>query len=332
MRTTILCLYCIFFACTFCIAQDNNYGVKGFNPKTFTVTDSLPVTYNGLTAGYTIKDESEKSVGKKGDFSRFKIYFYLTNTGTEAKIMYRNMDFGGHAGPINNNIALFKCLNATGARFTNKMATMELQPCKIEANVEDKDCSSGKVITSKRVVDLGYWIKPGETVSKTYPMIVPLNEKPKVTVTFYAEVGNQTGTFIYQTNATPQQAEQVFVRIKNATGNAYLHNQNGPLSCTGIDNDWWSAQWEILPVGSTGNFQIRNRWKGNYLSSSNAQLLSDDGQSPGSVWIVQETSTADVYYIKNAVDNARLYIDNGVLKLSSSFISNDASSKWIIEK
>ncbi len=312
-------------------AQDNNYGVKGFEPKTFTVTDSTPANYNGLKAGYTIKDETEKSVGKKGDFSRFKIYFYLTNTSTEAKIMYRNLDFRAHSGPITNNIALFKCLNATGARFTNKMAMMELQPCKIEANVEDKECGTDKIIVNKRLVDIGYWIKPGETVSKTYPMIVPLNEKPNVTVTFYAEVANQTGTFMYA-SSQQQQTDQSFVKIKNFASGNYLHNQNGPLTCSSIDNEWWSAQWEILPVPGTNNFQIRNRWKNNFISSNNNQLLTDEGQSATSMWTVQETNTPNVFYIKNVNDNARLYVDNGMLKVSNSFISNDALSKWVIEK
>jgi hypothetical protein len=312
-------------------AQDNNYGVKGFQPKTFEITDSVPVTYNGLKAGYEIKDETEKSVGKKGDFSRYKIKFYLTNTSTEAKIMYRNLDFRGHSGPIANNIALFKCLNATGARLTNKMAMMELQPCKMEANVEDKECGTDKVVINKRIVDIGYWIKPGETVSKTYPMIVPLNEKPKVTVTYYAEVANQTGTFMYANNEQ-QQSDRAFVRIKNFANGNYLHNQNGPLACSSIDNEWWSAQWEIIPVAGTANFQIRNRWKNNFISSNNNQLLSDDRQSATSMWTVQETTTPNVFYIKNVNDNARLYVDNSMLKVSNSFISNDALSKWIIEK
>jgi hypothetical protein len=310
-------------------AQDNNYGVKGFNPKTFTVTDSFPVTYNGLKAGYSLESESEKSVGKKGDFSRYKIKFWLTNTGTEAKIMYRNMDFGGHSGPINNNIALFKCTNATGARFTNKMATMELQPCKIQATVEEKDCSIDKVKQVTKVVDLGYWIKPGETVSKTYPMIVPLNEKPNVTITFYAEVGNQTGSLMNQTSL---QQEQSFVRLKNFSGNTYLHTETGSASSSTIDNNWWSAQWEILPVSGTENFQIKNRAKNSYICSGSNTLLCDDAQNQKTLWMIQETNTPNTFYIKNASDNARLYVENGILKISSSFISNDALTKWIIEK
>lgn len=310
-------------------AQDNNYGVKGFNPKTFEVTDSMPVTYNGLKAGYEIKEESEKTVGKKGDFSRYKIKFYLTNTSSEAKIMYRNLSFGGHSGPITNNIALFKCLNATGARLTNKMAMMELQVCKLEADVEDKDCNTGKVTINKRLVDIGFWIRPGETVSKTYPIIVPLGEKPKVTITYYAEVANQTGTFI--TIDAQQQAAQSFARIKNFATNTYLNTQPGSLVCSNIENGWWSSDWEIITVQGTSNFQIKNRWKNNFISSGNG-MLTDDANNKATMWAIVETNLPNVFYIKNIADNTRIYLENGALKVSNNFISNDATSKWIIEK
>lgn len=315
VTTTLLCLP--FFS----KGQDNNYGVKGFYPKTFDVADSSPVSYNGLTAGYTLQEESEKAVGKKGDFSRYKIFFYLRNDGSEAKIMYRNLNFGGHSGPITNNIALFKCLNATGARMTNKMASMELQPCKLEALVEDK----------KVLADIGFWIKPGETVSKTYPMIVPLREKPKLIITFYPEVTNQTGSIVALDDNT-QNSQQEFVRLKNNSTNTYLHNQNGPLACSTIDYNWWSAQWEILPVAGTNNFQIKNRWKNNYLSTDNGNLLSDYGNTANAMWLIEETGVSNTYYIRNVASNSKLVFQNGQLKTSNSYNSNDASSQWVIEK
>lgn len=310
-------------------AQDNNYGVKGFNPKTFNVPDSSTVTYNGLQAGYSIESESEKSVNKKGDFSRYKIKFWVKNVSTEARIMYRNIDFNGHAGPLSNNIALFKCLNATGARLTNKAASMELQPCKIMATVEEKECGTDKVRQVSKIVDLGFWIKPGEMVSKTYPMIVPLNERPNVTITFYSEVANQTGEFI--TTSRAQNVSTDYVRIKNFATNDYLNNQPGRLVSTPIENGWWSADWEVIAIEGTSNFQIRNRWKGLYLSSGN-EMLTEDMNNSSAMWTIQETNTANVYYIKNVSDNARLFVENGTLKVSNKFISNDNTSKWVIEK
>lgn len=311
------------------MAQDNNYGVKGFYPQTMELTDSAPAMLNGIKAGYEIRSVDTDS--KKDNQDRYKIYFYLTNTSTEAKIMYQNNGFMGHAGPINNNFALFKCSNATGARFTNKMCTMELQPCRMTAKVEDKDCE-GKITVNTRQVEIGYWIKPGETVSKTYPIYVLKNEKPKVSVTFYPEVANQTGTVMNGNNNNAATYNISFARIKNFAAATYLNNQQGPLQCTNTDNGWWSADWEIRPVEGTENFYLINRWKGTYISSTASGMLSGSNNDPNAMWLIQESNTPNVYYIKNAAGNGRLYVENGALKISSSFISNDASSKWIIEK
>jgi hypothetical protein len=329
MKSKLTALFLFFFCCAMANAQDNNYGVKGFEPKTFDITDSLPATWNGLQAGYEIKDESEKSVGKKGDFSRYKIRFYITNTSSEAKIMYRNLSFGGHIGPITNNIALFKCLNATGARFTNKMAMMELQPCKLEADVEDKDCNSGKVTVNKRLVDIGFWIRPGETVSKTYPMITPLGEKPKVTVTYYAEVANQTGTFM--TSSAPVAPVQAFARIKNLSNNTYLNIQPGTLVSSNIDNEWWSADWEILPVPNSNYYNIRNRWKSNFISTENSSLMSDNGAFNSSQWIMEPVAGTNSYTFKNLATGYKLVVQNNTIGMANVF-GSPANAQWIVEQ
>ncbi len=300
-----------------------------FSQQTFTVSDSMPVMLNGLKAGYTITDESQKDVGKKGEMSRYKIYFYLTNTTSEAKIMYKKPGFMGHIGPLSGVIALFKCSNATGARLTNKMASMELQPCKIEATVEEKDCNSEKIIQTTKMVDLGFWIKPGETVSRTYPMYFSSNQKPNVTIVFYSEVANQTGTFLNAEQNQPA-SSQGFVRIKNMAGNTYLHDQNGPATCGAIDLEWWSAQWEIIPVTGSNYFNIRNRWKNNYLSSDNNSMMTDNNQSQAAMWSVDETS-ANTYTIKNAANNLKLVYQNGNLTTSNTF-GTPAYSQWVIEQ
>jgi hypothetical protein len=60
--------------------------------------------------------------------------------------------------------------------------------------------------------------------------------------------------------------------------------------------------------------------------------MTDNGQSANAMWTIQESGTANTFYIKNVTDNAKLYVENGVLKVSNSFLNNDALSKWIIEK
>lgn len=298
--------------------------------QTFSVTDSLPVTWNGLKAGYTITSESEKEVGKKGDFSRYKIYFWLTNTGTEARILYRKPGNNGHTGSLSNIIALFKCSNATGARLTNKNASMELQPCRLDASIETKDPNSDKTITQSVQANIGYWIRPGETVSKTYPMIFPLNERPVVTVSFFPENGSQAGILF---NDQPDNNEnRQFVRLRNSGAGTYLNNQDGALHCSPAENGWWSADWEILPVPGSGSFVIRNRWKNNYLCSGTQVTLCDNSGTAAAHWILEEVSGNSTYIIRNETDRARLIFRNGQLTCSNSYNSNDTQSTWIIEK
>ena len=227
------------------------------------VTDSLPAMQDGLKAGYTIAETSEKEVGSKGIFSRYKIKFFVTNTASEAKMLVQKPGLVlFNSSSISPNVVEFKCSNATGARFTNKTATLQMPSCKIEATVEDKECGSEKVVRNRRLVDIGYWIKPGETISVSSIMITPLGEKPNMTVAFFPySTGGVVGTFINGGGNQTINNNEEFVKIKNFAANQYLNNQNGPLKCSEIDMGWWSAQWVIVPVSGTSNFQIRNRWK-----------------------------------------------------------------------
>ncbi len=311
------------------------FSLKTFAQQTqvIPVSESLPITVNGLQAGYTIKETEPDS--KKDNQVKYKIYFYLTNTTSEAKIMYKKQGFMGHLGPLSNVIALFKCDNATGARMTNKTASMELQVCKIEALVDDIDCGTGKPVQNKKLVDIGFWIKPGETVSKTFPLYVPVNEKPNITITFYPEPANQTGGFI---NNDPQQEQQQpqentsqsFVRIKNIAANTYLHNQNGPVACTDIDMQWWSAQWEIVAIPGTSYFNIRNRWKNNYITTENSEMISDDGRSQNAWWKLEDAGN-NIYTIKNGANSMKLVFQNGKLSTSNAF-GTPTYSQWTIEQ
>lgn len=299
--------------------------------QVFAVTDSTPVALNGLRAGYTIREVATES--KKDGQSRYKIQFWLTNASAETKIMYKNPGFHGHFGPLSNIIAVFKCANATGARLTNKMASMELQPCKIEATVTDKDCNNGKDVQNTRAVDLGFWIRPGETVSKTYPMYVPSGQNPDVSVTFYSEPANATATFVTSTYNNPQQQQpaETFVRLKNFGNGMYLHNQNGPLACTTIDLGWWSAQWEVLPVPNGNCYNIRNRWKGSFISTDNTTLLSDNGQATGSQWMVEAVAGTNAYTFKNLATGYKLVFQNNSLG-TANVLGAPAYAQWVTEQ
>ncbi len=297
------------------------------------VTDSLPAIFDGLKAGYTITEKSEKEVGSKGTFSRYKIKFFVTNMANEAKILVQKPGLIlFNSSSISPNVAEFRCTNATGARFTNKTATLQMQTCNIEATVEDKECGSDKVVRNRRLVDIGYWIKPGETLSVSAIMITPMGENPNMTVSFFpSSTGGVVGTPVTSGNQTINNNEE-FVKIKIFASNQYLNNQNGPLRCSEIDMGWWSAEWVIAPVSGTNNFKIRNRWKNNFISTESQLLLSDNGQNTHAMWTIEETSTSNVFYIKNVADNSKLLFENGVLKTSNSYSANDAKAQWVIAK
>ena len=304
--------------------------------ESLAVTEEAPVSVNGLKAGYSIASETEKEVGSKGNFSRFQVEFYVTNTGNEAKILLHKQGFTILGSGISPNLAQFKCSNATGARMTSKELTLQAKQCIVEGLVEETDPSNNKTAQNKRLVNIGYWIKPGETISSKTVVIVPLNEKPNITVTFFPGTNNMIGSAIntneLYNNNNNQNITQEFVHLKNFGNNDYLHNQNGPLACSSIDYGWWSAQWEILPVNGTNYFNIRNRWKNSFLSTDNSSLLSNDGQSARSMWIVEETGTSNVFYIKNSSDNSKLLFQNGMLKVFGSYNNNDTEAQWVIEK
>ena len=57
------------------------------HPQAINITDTTPAIFNGLQMGFSILKQSEKEVGKKGNFSRYSLRFYVTNTTGEAKIL-----------------------------------------------------------------------------------------------------------------------------------------------------------------------------------------------------------------------------------------------------
>ena len=298
-----------------------------FAQQTINITDSIPVTTGGLKAGYEIRDASEKEVGSKGNFSRYKIHFYVTNTSNEAKIIVYKPNSTIFGSGTSSDIAQFKCLNATGARFTSKEFTLHANACIIDALVDETD-AAGKTKQVRKPANIGYWIKPNETLSSNSIVIVPLNEKPTITVTMYP--GSTSMPASMMDNNSSQQIAAHYVRIKNTTAQTYLHNQHGKLECTAIESGWWSAEWEIVPVPGSNYFLIRNHWKNNLVSMDNNTMLSTDANSLASKWMIEE-APGNIYTIRNASNNAKLILQDGVIKTTSSYTASGAV-QWIIEQ
>ncbi len=158
---------------------------KSWAQQTYPVTDSVPVMINGLQIGYRIKSEEVKAVSNKGNFSRYSVSFYVTNTVNEPLIIpYRT----GRNQPGNTSDLLvkFDILNATGARLTSKAALIHAMPYKTLTLVNEKDPQSNRMVQVKRLVQVGYWIQAGQTISADEIVIVPLNQRPNVQVVYFA--------------------------------------------------------------------------------------------------------------------------------------------------
>lgn len=317
----------ILFLSPFLKAQDNNYGVKGYLPKTFDITGSGSIDFNGLRASYQILQTDLDS--KKENQSRYKILFSLTNISSDAKIMFQNPNFSGHIGDISPDIARFTCTNATGARLTNKQVSIKLRPLKVWAKVEDKD-TSGKTVINKKFVEIGYWLQPGEILSKTELMYVSKGETPQINITFNPEMGNQSGTVI-GSNSQSANPGSNRVRIQNLSNNSFLNNQTGFLMGSSVNLESMSGQWEILPGSSPNLVLIRNLWKGTFLSNSTG-FLSNSPDNTSSLWQLEEAGAPNVFYLKSAYDGSYLILVNNKPETSKNYIANDNSNQWRLEK
>ena len=321
-------------------------------PQSTPVTDSSPALLNGLQAGYVITGESEKEVGDKGNFSRYKIRFYVTNTTSEAKIIFYSQwsDPVIHADRSMPDLVQFFCQNATGARLTSKGCNLTASPCNMDVTVDDRD-GNGKPILTHRMAHLGYWIRPGETIATNVIMIVPLNERPQVVATFFpmtntfaASIPNP-GQPVYAATPPPYgppppadaasnwPTNPTTIRIKNITTGTYLNTPGPQHGCNGINAKAWGCDWELLPVSGTNFFLIRNKLQHKFLSAEGAGLLSDDSQSQAAMWAVdQGYNNNSTVSIRNVANHTALVVQNGSVRLIGNNNAPDNSRCWIIEQ
>jgi hypothetical protein len=310
------------------------------------ITDSAPALANGLKAGYIITGESEKEVGKKGNFSRYKLRFYITNMTGETRVLReRELLHPNQPGAL---LVRFTCLNATGARLTSTECSISASPFNGEEWVESKD-SHGNNIRVKKVINLGYCIRPGESISTNTIMIVPLDQRPQITAIFSPSISHyvtylsgpmtpagQPGyNAVSPTPGTPasQYGSPVpsVVWLKNTVTGTYLNTPKSQLVCTGVDHSAWGCDWELLPVTGTNYFLIRNRYQNKFLSTENANLLSDNSQSQAALWSIEQSFNTATFAIRNAVNNAPLILQNGIVMVPGDNNSQNNAACWFIE-
>ena len=305
----------------------------------YQVTDAQPVILNGLTMGYIIKSEEVKTVSDKGDFSRFSVSFYVTNTSPEEKIILYKHGWN-ILGNVSDRLAQFNILNATGARFTSKEALINAAPCNVLADIDEKDCATNKITKTKRFVQIGYSIKAGQTFRADAIVIVPLHEKPNVEVRYLGNQLQPTGSAYpgspqgFNPNQPPPPRQvnfEDFIKIRNATTNTFINMETGVLRASAIDAGWWSAQWTLTRLPGSHIYVIKSRWKDN-------QYLSTDTGSPGTFanylsdgarWVIEPIFGANTVRIRNLATNTYLGVLQDQLKMTNN--ANQGALDWVFE-
>lgn len=300
------------------------------------VTEKQPLETSGLEIGYQINSTEVKTIGDKGDFNRCVVEFYVLNKRTSPQIIFYKTD-GISKISASDELAEFQCLNATGMQNSVKAATILAEPCKVFGLVDKTDDGADKSPPAKRIVQIGYWIKPGQKISTIEIVIVPLNEQPKIEAynmlnakpADNSSSGNQANAS--QSTNGPSVNLGGFLKIKNASNNTYLNIQTGtPLSTTLDKPSWFSAQWTLVPVTGTRYYNLQNKWKGNFLDTENGKItLSVNSQSNSSLWVLENTNDLNVYKIKNIQNGTYLALEGKNIILSQT--ATDAASSWMIE-
>ncbi len=310
--------------------------------QAYPVTDQQPTVIDGLQFGYTIKSTETKKVGDKGDFSRYSVRFYVTNPTNESKIILYKQGWNV-MGNVSDQLGQFNCLNATGARLTSKEAIISAPACNVLAIVSDKD---GKPDNTKRFAQIGYWIKAGQTITADCILITPLNELPNVQVIYLANQlqpaanasaglqNDQQPVQAYPRTLPAQGLPSGFLYIRNVQLNTFINNQTGQLNSTTIDNNWWSAQWTLVPVPRTNYYNIQNRWKDSYLTTDNGGIngvgLFGNYMSDGARWELQPCPDGG-YRLRNLATGWFLCYISDMLKLAKNY-NNVQTAEWVFEQ
>ncbi len=137
------------------------------------IDENNPVVSNGIEYGYAIKNEQTKSA-KGEEYSRFELTCYATNRSGCTKLYAERTTFLSDDPP--NLLATFNCSNANGKRLTSKSSQVKARDFYVNARMSE----NGKDIT--RSVKAGYIFRNGESVRNSIIVLVPLGERPMMSV------------------------------------------------------------------------------------------------------------------------------------------------------
>jgi hypothetical protein len=129
-----------------------------------------------------------------------------------------------------------------------------------------------------------------------------------------------------------------FKRIQNRwKTDQYLHIENGPIKVGPLGKpDWWSAQWELVPVSGTNFVQIKNRWKPTiYLHNQNGAVEAGPLGAPGwwsAQWELVPVSGTNFVQIKNRwKPTIYLHNQNGAIEAGPLGAPGWWSAQWKLE-
>jgi hypothetical protein len=302
-------------------------------PQGFPVSDQQPVVIEGLSCGYHIKSLETKEVSDKGNFSRYSISFFVKNVSGQPRIIPFRPGLNG-VNVVQDMLVQFICTNATGYRLTSKYAVLKAPPYNYYQN--------------GGWMKMGNAIMPGQTISVDEVMIVPLNEPLNMLVYYIGYTqqlvplntalvnapppGGSPG--VYAQAAPPQPLPvfnpQSFYQIKNMFFNTFLNTQTGIVSSSNIQNGWWSAQWQVLPIPNTSYYEIKNRWKSTFIDTERGYItMAPTDQSPGCQWTF-EPFAGNLIKIKNVQTGQYLSIAANQIRLSDGY-GNEPSLGWLIQ-
>jgi hypothetical protein len=293
------------------------------------VTDQQPQIIEGLKCGYIIKSLETKEVGDKGNFSRYSVNFYVTNVTDMPRIFYFRRGTNGING-VSDLLVQFNCLNATGARLTSKSVVIHATP---HQEFHERD---------RRQEQVGYSIMPGQTINTEAIIIVPLNQQLNI-VAYYLGYSQQQVPWSSDGNAVvntqgdvppppPILNTQGFTQIRNLYSNTFINIQTGVVGATPIQNGWWSAQWQIIPVPGTNFYKIQNHWKSNFMCTENGYLtMTPSDQPDGSNWIFEPSERGgNIFRIKNVRSGAYISVVENHIALSAG-MDNNPGLLWAVQ-
>jgi hypothetical protein len=300
-------------------------------PQGFAVTDQQPVMIEGLSCGYRIKSLETKQVSDKGNFSRYSISFFVKNATNQPRILPFRPGVNG-VNQVSDMLVQFICTNATGYRLTSKYAVLKAQPYNYYQN--------------GGWIRMGTAIMPGQTISVDEVMIVPLNEPLNMLVYYIGYYQQLVPLNAATLNTAPAPAgayvppappqplpvfnPQNFYQIKNMYFGTFLNTQTGVVNSSNIQNGWWSAQWQILPIPNSTYFEIKNRWKSSFVDTERGYItLAPTDQSPGCQWSF-ESFTGNLIKIKNVQTGQYLSIGANQIRLSDGY-NNEPALGWLIQ-